>query len=110
MENVDALLGEGLVHFRPRQGLETSASTRAMIGAGVPPVAIKQIQASICNAGNPASADVGIVGASGERSVEVTASALSAPALTCGNSEGSAAMARSTRLAIKSGIAWLTPS
>jgi hypothetical protein len=50
-----------------------------MIGAGVPPVAMMQIQLSICNSGNPASAEDGISGASGDRCGDITANALSVP-------------------------------
>ena len=106
VEDVNTLLGEGIADRGKRQSFADFLSRRAIMGAGVPPVVMMHIQLSICRAGNPASADVGISGASGDRCGDITASAFSAPRRTCGSSVDMAPTAKSTRFAITSGIAW----
>src|SRR4249920_4265381 len=76
---------------------------------GVPAGANRPIQFVTEYPGNAASAMVGSSGAAGERDELVTASALSLPACTCGNTVGMVANNREVWPAIKSVMAGTLP-
>src|SRR5439155_1418398 len=76
--------------------LRSSASSRAITAAGVPPVAMTPVQPLTSNSGKPDSTRVGASGNIGLRSREVTASRRILPALICGAEIDSASNMKST--------------